>query len=586
MKASAGKTYEVLALSPAQLNEQLETVLDFIKLVHPSLMDKNDKTCVEIRAITRNQKDTPYVLYHNSFNIWQLREKDVNALKNWLEMRNGYPLCVFYSVYSFDSDKESVTKDGVAANKGKVTISNSIECEEVPLDFDHIDEATMLQYDAMFDSVGIHPLWVYTGHSYQAHILLSEKLHEKDTLKYLVHLIRSKELAQVDVTCTDAARMMRLPGTFNAKCFTENSKYISERKEPMMCRIAKESTERISVNELEYALESLQTKDMDEYIFALTIRDAKCPDKVRSAKAQPVVETVHEVKPEYPVQLLEMMKQEEFPEAVRRALTVAPEGCRHSTMAFLMKFLSKYYGFSASQVRDVLRVWSTVACKPAMDEDFDATFTSLWPGDYKYDLKEIAKQYGFIDLKGSFPSTNDFQIRIPNMLLNSLSEMGNAAVSVYIALAMAQHDEKPQTVEVLQEYTNLSGTAVRKQLKSLCAQDFIYTVKGCRSKGIPNTYKTSEFPMRNKGYLAVGYLEAKDYLNLFSSELCVLLLLRRQCMTQVNGVINQTALSKVLGCTRSNVCIVMKKLEMKGYIKVEQQYIDRVMYRLVVKVKK
>ena len=270
--ANTGTKIDALTLSPVQQEEQLNKILDFLTLVHPSLINNNSGACVELRPLARNQDNVPFVLYKNSYNTWQLREKDIDILRRWLDARNGYPMCMYYSVYAYDHDKRTLTKSGKVAQKGKITVEAAKFAEELPLDFDHCDEEEMKKYDEMFENIGIRPLWLFSGHGYQAHILLTDKVVGK-TLKYLVKLIRAKGFTHVDPACVDEARMMRLPYTFNAKCFEKRTKYPEERMDPPMCHVVKSSDKRVSLKALIDALESIPTQDMDEYIAALSVRD-------------------------------------------------------------------------------------------------------------------------------------------------------------------------------------------------------------------------------------------------------------------------------------------------------------------------
>lgn len=586
--ASTGTKIDALTLSPAQQEEQLNTILDFLTLVHPSLTNNNSGACVELRPLARNQDNVPFVLFKNSYNTWQLREKDIDILRRWLDARNGYPMCMYYSVYAYDHDKRTLTKSGKVAQKGKITVEAAKFAEELPLDFDHCDEEEMKKYDEMFESIGIHPLWLFSGHGYQAHILLTDKVVGK-TLKYLVKLIRAKGFTHVDPACVDEARMMRLPYTFNAKCFEKRTKYPEERENPPMCHVVKFSDKRVSLKNLIDALESIPTNDMDEYIAALSIRDEvkSLPQNEQSAagtKPQPI-DAGNRVMPEYPAGLFEAVKAKDFPTAIKKMLTFTPQGYRHDTMAFLINFLTVYLGITATQTRDILKIWNEKACEPSL-ENYDAEFSNLWPGSGKYSIRKLAAQHGFIDLKDYLKVRRATEIKIPNQLFDAMNKVKNGAVNVYLAVAMAEHDGVVGDIQTIMRYANMkSESNVRKEIKELKKHQFIYKVDGLRSKGIPDTYKVSQFPLSG-GFYSIEYLVAQDYLTLFSSELCLLLVLRRICSHKTDVIVNQTQLGAAIGCTRTNVGKLMKKLEMRGYITITEKYMDKVKFQCMVDVLK
>lgn len=587
MASNNGVKIDALTLSPAQQEKQLTTIVDFLRLVHPGLIKNEDDACVELRPLARNQDDVPFVLFKSSYNTWQLREKDIDILRRWLDARNGYPMCLYYSVYAYDHDKQTMTKSGKVAQKGKITVDAAKFAEELPLDFDHCDEETMQKYDEMFESINIHPLWLFSGHGYQAHILLTDKVVGK-TLKYLVTLIRAKGFAHVDPACVDEARMMRLPYTFNAKCFEKKTKYPEERECPPMCQVVKYSDNRVSLKKLVSALNDLPTVDMNEYIAALSIRD-----DVQIPVSEQDVSTVNKTEkvacerkmPEYPEELAEVVKVCNFPAAIRKMLTYTPQGYRHDTLAFLIYFLTIYLGITATQTRNILCIWNEQACEPSLD-NFNAEFSQLWPGKGKYSIRKLAAQHGFIDLRKYLDLKCSTEIRLPNALYDAMGEMSSAAVSVYVAIALAEHDGVAVSVETIMQYANITSACfVRRCLKELQKEQLVYTVKGLRSKGIPNTYKISKFSL-NKGFLSVEYLVLKDYLGLFYTEMALMLVLRKLCACKTDVVVNQSILGKMIGGSRTNTSELMKKLEMRGYITMEQRFMDKVRYQYVVDVRK
>ena len=586
--ANTGTKIDALTLSPVQQEEQLNTILDFLTLVHPSLINNNSGACVELRPLARNQDNVPFVLYKNSYNTWQLREKDIDILRRWLDARNGYPMCMYYSVYAYDHDKRTLTKSGKVAQKGKITVEAAKFAEELPLDFDHCDEEEMKKYDEMFENIGIRPLWLFSGHGYQAHILLTDKVVGK-TLKYLVKLIRAKGFTHVDPACVDEARMMRLPYTFNAKCFEKRTKYPEERMDPPMCHVVKSSDKRVSLKALIDALESIPTQDMDEYIAALSVRDdvktmSEIPQGAEDSKSQ-AVDAGNRVMPEYPAGLSEAVKAKDFPAAIKKMLTFTPQGYRHDTMGFLIHFLTVYLGITATQTRDILKIWNEKACEPSLD-NYDAEFTNLWPGSGKYSLRKLAVQHGFIDLKKYLEIRLSNEIKIPYVLFDEMGTVKNSSVCVYLAVAIAEHDGVVSDIKKIAELANLKSICtVRNCLKELIAKGFIYAVKGWKAKGIPDTYKVSPFS-NNAGFLALEYLVAKDYINLPAGEVCLLLTLRRVCDHKTDVIVNQGNLGKAVGCTRNNVSLLMKNLEMRGYIGIARNYMDKLKFQCMVDVLK
>ena len=72
------KSIDVLMFHPSDLEYQLDTIVDFLSLTHPFLLDPTkNATCVELRPILRKGKD--YKL-SKSLALWNLDELEVNLV--------------------------------------------------------------------------------------------------------------------------------------------------------------------------------------------------------------------------------------------------------------------------------------------------------------------------------------------------------------------------------------------------------------------------------------------------------------------------------------------------------------------------
>jgi len=251
---------EIIRLSADQLEEQLQTAIRFLSAVHPGLLKQDGfRPAIELRPIPRgiSRDHESYYSLTWSLNLWDLSEKSVERLRQFLSRHNGQQTCLFYSVFTYDNSKKTLTKKGVPAKTGKITTAGALWAEEIALDFDNITFDDYIELVDRFEAMGLYALWVSSGHGFQAHILLDKPLDDKTLLKKFVYKFRSKGFA-CDDNCTDPARVMRLPGTFNKKCFKEK-KYEAERANPPACRIVQESAERYSLDYILTQLDKLPT---------------------------------------------------------------------------------------------------------------------------------------------------------------------------------------------------------------------------------------------------------------------------------------------------------------------------------------
>ena len=206
-------------LSELQLKEQFDTIVEFLSAVHPTLLlQEGYKPCIEIRPILRSEKKE-YIL-NRSLNLWDLSDASLKRLMSFLDRHNGKPTCIYYSVFSFDNNMDAVTAQGKKAKTGKITKMSALNTDEIALDFDKIGYNEFIEIKERFEAMGIYAIWVFSGHGYQAHILLDKSLSDKNMLKRAVYKFRSKGF-DCDEACIDPARVMRLPGTFNCKCLTD-----------------------------------------------------------------------------------------------------------------------------------------------------------------------------------------------------------------------------------------------------------------------------------------------------------------------------------------------------------------------------
>ena len=236
---------EQIRIDQEQLSQQHQTIIEFLSTVHPFLLTGKDKIpCVEIRPLSRGVTEYDYNL-SRSLNLWDLSEKSVERLYKFLELHNGEPYCLYYSVYAYDYDKETYTKTGKKAQKGKITSSAALFTQEIVLDFDHIGEKEWSRLSEYLEQLNIEGIWVKTGHGYQLHILLKQICYDLKLLDKMVEIFRAKGF-DCDEACIDSSRIMRLPETFNCKCFADET-YHEESAHPPYTQIVQMTQRRYDI---------------------------------------------------------------------------------------------------------------------------------------------------------------------------------------------------------------------------------------------------------------------------------------------------------------------------------------------------
>lgn len=571
-----GKEDMLVPLTELQLNEQLNTIIEFLRAVHPTLLlQEGYKPSIEIRPINRGPKEN-YML-SRSLNLWDLSSSSVSRLKKFLERHNGQPTCLYYSVFTFDNNKEAVTTKGKKAKSGKITKSSALTTDEIALDFDNIGCDAFHEIKERFEALGIFAIWVFSGHGYQAHILLDKTLSDKRILQRAVYKFRSKGF-YCDTACIDPARVMRLPGTFNCKCLADSS---LDELEPPRCEMIQESATRYSLETIMASLDRLPTVSPLDEIALHSAASGKAKATTKAGKAAtktsttPSDDVVEVSRVEYPY-----LSNYDLPEAIARMLAYTPMGFRNKCLGFLIKFFKSYYRISEKASLEILSLWAATACDPVYDsKEFRTDFKRLYDaGGLNYD-SSMAKEFGIID----FPQLVEIrkrEITIPHKFFRQLDKMDGKVVRLYLAIKLLEHIEEPATQESLSKLLKISERALRPSLQDLCKSGFAYLSKGNSRQKIPNTYYTHRGFSAREGFAVFSYNDIRAYIKELyedgtrgNGELKLYLFM---CYTfsRQEVFMSQLNLGKHIGFARNSVSEIVYRLQDKHFLKITKEKRD------------
>lgn len=573
----------IIKLNAAELDAQLETVLTFLRLVHPSLIsDEKSKPCVELRPIIRGEWDFNL---SRPCNIWDLSDESIDRVRAFLKRHNGAPTCLFYSIYTYDNNMKVKTKKGTVAKPGHITLAAAIDTHEVVLDFDHIGFQEYTQLVDRFEALGLYALWVFTGHGYHAHLLLSEGLMQKDVLAQVVYKFRSKGF-DCDSACVDAARVMRLPGTYNKKYLVDET-YAFEGAEPPKCEITQASAERYSLGYILDALDKLPTVSLqDEEIFfqkAGTTRPNASTMSVVGAEDDNL-DLLRQI--EYPY-----ISEYDLPLAIQRILACTPQGFRNRSLGFLINFFKNYFKLGKTQLEEILTIWSKEACVPPYSEkEFKEDFTRLY---YNYNglnyTAVMVEKFGEIDF-GQLIELRKKDIKIPNKLFRAFEDLTGQEVRLYLGLKILEHQGTIATQANLAELLNISTRALRPAIQALEKSGFAYRVDGNRRQGIPFSYRTSKLISRTDGYMVFSYNDIKAYITEFcdgsnrSHGALKLYLFFRYKFWSGEIYMSQTNLGESIGVEQAAISQMVDRLEELHFInvkKVRRSFMESCVYTLL-----
>lgn len=561
-----------------QLKHQLQTIVEFLRRVHPSLERKYGfRPAVELRPVLRgvpsDGKRTFPLTW--SLNLWSLDEASIERLRAFLERHNGQQTCLFYSIYTY---KNTPSGDNRVSHISAKTASFT---EEIALDFDHVDEAGFQSLLSRFEEAGLNALWVASGHGYQAHLLLDKPVTEKTVLADCVQLFREKGF-DCDPHCTDPARVMRLPETINNKCFADESLQ-HEQAAPPVCSVASWTAERYSLDEILNRLSALgdMVPESQQSVLPGFLSE---PESVKPARpvaksnrgqavAEPDEAVLRQI--QYPC-----ISEFELPEAVQKMLSHTPQGYRNKTLGFLVNFLRQNFRLSHDQCHEVLEQWSRVACTPAYPPgEFESDFKRFFY-NYRglpYD-SALARQFGTIDFEGFFSLRKKNYIYIPNRFFANFAEMDGHLIRVYLGIKMLEHVGKDATQEAIAEQLGVTKRTVITCLPQLIQMGHCYKTAGVRKAGIPNTYHTSRISSLQDGYMSLSYNDVYVFVKELNgagtttkagADLKLYLFFRWKFYTG-EVYMSQAKLGQNLGLTRSAIGKATRRLEEQHFIKIDK----------------
>lgn len=558
---------EKLKLGSQELDSQFETIVSFLNSVHPTLdVDSDFRPCVEIRPIIRNGKSASA----QSMILWDLGEKTLIRLKQYLNKLNGIQACLFYSVFHFDNNKEIITKNGAKRKQKHISVQNAVGTYEIALDFDDVDYNEYITLVDKFEEIGIFAVWVSSGHGYQAHIILDEEIRDTHAIKKIVSLFREKGF-NCDPACVDSARVMRLPGTFNCKCFVDE-KYIYEQDNPPRCEIVQDSIARYSYLELIEALKTIPSINMPDLSYDI-------PDDETIALKEETEQQIKEIS--YPY-----ISKVELPQPIVKMLSGTPYGYRNNTLGFLIRFFKTQFKLSKVQLEEILNIWGREACTPTYEpNEMKKDFTRLY---YKYDglsyNSKLAAQFGNIDIS-SFITLRKKDILIPHSFSRELNLLDGRTVRAYLAIKLLEHHQEEVTQASLSEKLDITVRALRPAIQNLLKSRHVYVQKGNRRLKIPDIYHSHKIFSANDGYSIYSYNDLNAYLYDFAdqnskyNELKVYLFFRYKFYSG-DIFMSQTNIGYHTGIAQNTVSDIITRLVEKKYLKVLKKYHSPAVYSL------
>lgn len=476
---------ELPVFTANQLLKQGQKQIKFLKLMHPALddLDQFNQGAMEIRPLKRLQD----VKYIRSYNTWRLEDKDIDSLNKFLNLLNGQAYCVYFSGFAFDYHATTFDKKGKERQKGRINNDNALYTTILPMDFDNITYDDFLIEKQKLMELGIETVDIFTGHGFQSFILLSQKVLDKDIYKKFTKLMSSKGF-KVDEALVDAARVLRMPFTFNCKTFDSNSKHFNiVDPEIIPTTVINYTDARYRVVDVFNKINSLEdvivptnpltTMDIDTINTApLLVSDEKSIKKIEKIKKDIEILSVKTVQLEDGKRHYTMIHFDSLPDPIQKMLLGSQEGIRNDVMLFLIPFLKNTLGCSIDKIVEIMTIWGRL-CKPSLSA---ATIKSEVERLYAYDLKgkhgrytdKLAKAYGYLQFD---VYNRDNKVLIPNAIFEDFDVINDGAIKIYLAIKLNDKKEgnRNYTINELIEITGVARSTFLKNIKDLISMGYI-----------------------------------------------------------------------------------------------------------------
>lgn len=558
----------------SQLRRQAEKQKRFLLTIHPFLADEENynEGCIELRPIKRESK----LKYLRSFNTWHLREKDIDKLVSTLNDINGNGYCFYYSTFAFDYEKEVQKKNGKPFEKGKINNQNALFTTVLVMDFDEITYETFMHEKQQLLDLGIETIDVFTGHGFQSIILLNQRVYETTILKHFTELLLSKGF-KIDPAVIDAARVMRMPYSFNAKALDSNNKYYDpDRPEIHPTTDINWTDKRYDVLDVFTRINTLpdQSKSNSNPLAKNELENMKTAPLVQTNSKDRAKEAT-DIQVKSLASVYDMIDYDTLPIPIKKMLTHTPISYRNKVMLFLIPFFRNTLGLNIEIVKDVFKIWAN-RCDPPLETDFVVSEVDrLWAYDIhgrwgKYD-EEMETLFGPIQFD---QYKRDNKIVIPNSIFEEFNVISNTAIRIYFAMKLAEkRDEvKNFSIEDILFYSGISKKTFHRNIDDLLKFGYVSKRKRKinKKKGEKYIYYLNPYYSVVEGFTLIETLLIKDMLReLTGNELKLYSYLVRMTGSynkERDVWASQSYLATKVGTKRNTISELTTALDKKRYI--------------------
>lgn len=486
--------------SKEETKRRVDEIFEFLRVMHPTATEERFHNPIEIRFLER--KETGTVGLH-SCSLFGLNETSKQFLIEKIEEYGDKSTCMYFSPYKYDYYKECELKKTKRNGEKYTTIGqpmkikkiNALGTQVLAMDFDNMNYATFLTEKERLDALGIETYVTYTGHGFQAFILLDK--YVEDTTLFETFTKKLLLLGfKVDSKIVDPSRVLRLIATINFKEF-DLTQYPAGERNVFETKVMQTTEKRYSVDEifsiLDQAIEAQSEvepeeeedwKIFDAFWGEKTVTEPK-PQEIKAEKKteKPPVpkekgvkkkqkETEHSIKGEqYFVELYKHLDFKNLQSQLKQILMGVDQGVRNDALLFLLPFLKNELGLPVKEIKETLAAWGE-NCSPAYEPAFVSAEVDRL---LKYDVKttygkythELEELYGKLSITHAVVS--DREIAIENRLFKVIDKLEGAALKIYLTLKLLEKEEGKRvfTKEEIASRAEVDPKTIQRGMKCL-----------------------------------------------------------------------------------------------------------------------
>jgi len=473
------------------LTENIEVIWNDICRLHTEIADGTPgEHCVEIRALKRKRNAKGICdKATKGLHFWKDDKKSKDRFYKWYkENIENQGVCLYVSVHCFDSEIEAKQENGKAYNKYRINKHNQLYTRVLVADLDHVTEAENKDFDDTMDMLKIPFQSIHTSKDgYQKRIFLKEQIGDEYAISKFTKLLFNKGF-KVDTKLINRGQVIRLNGSVNNKCFSDN---FPDRNSQFKVYSVRDTNKIISAKELWEKIKTLSNKqnkyEVEDIDFNLNIEISKNEYKSTAYYNESSFKNNY-----YNVVPNDYLTNLQKP--IKYMLTDSPEGFTDAVVMFIIPYLKNTLKLSFEQTKKIMDKWAELNNYTETDKYERIYYTEYQKGFGAY-TDDLKKRYGSINFAKSYDTVIKINDNTANLRPSLFDEdlypnLDKTALKVFIALLFEYKAQGKITwsLDEVIKYNGISKPTAIKSLKELTNKEFISCKTYFKGDKKPNDY--------------------------------------------------------------------------------------------------